>query len=189
MILTDEQLLRFSRQIMLPDMDIAGQANLVNSSVLIVGMGGPVALASMYLAAAGGHLFIADDDVVEVTNLQRQIAYGHINLGESKVKSAASILQGLNKDVEVTTIQKRLEGKLLDELVSKVDVVVDCCDNYSTRFAINASCWSHSKPLASGAAIRMEGQIAVFDGRESSSPCYQCLYQEGGEDEIGRRME
>ena len=184
MILTDEQLLRFSRQIMLPDMDIAGQENLVNSSVLIVGMGGLGCPASMYLAAAGvGHLFIADDDVVEITNLQRQIAHGHINLGESKVKSAASILQGLNKDVEVTTIQKRLEGKLLDELVSKVDVVVDCCDNYSTRFAINASCWSHSKPLVFGAAIRMEGQIAVFDGRESSSPCYQCLYQEGGEDE------
>ena len=169
---------------MLPDMDIAGQVNLINSSVLIVGMGGLGCPASMYLAAAGvGHLFIADDDVVEITNLQRQIAHGHINLGESKVKSAASILRGLNKDVEVTTIQERLEGKLLDELVSKVDVVVDCCDNYSTRFAINASCWSHSKPLVFGAAIRMEGQIAVFDGRESSSPCYQCLYQEDGEDE------
>ena len=136
-MLTDEQLLRFSRQIMLPEMDIAGQVNLIKSTVLIVGMGGLGCPVSMYLAAAGvGHLILADDDVVEVTNLQRQIAHSHLNLGESKVKSVASVLKGLNKDAEVTSIQERLEGKLLDELVSKVDVVVDCCDNFPTRFAV-----------------------------------------------------
>ena len=183
-MLTDEQLLRFSRQIMLPEMDIAGQLNLINSTVLIVGMGGLGCPASMYLAAAGvGHLVLADDDVVEVTNLQRQIAHSHLNIGKSKVKSVASILKGLNKDAEVTSIQERLEGKLLDELVSKVDVVVDCCDNFPTRFAVNASCLRRSKPLVSGAAIRMEGQVTVFDSRERSSPCYQCLYQEGSDDE------
>ena len=184
MIINDEQLLRFSRQIMLPEMDVAGQQSLMNSSVLIVGMGGLGCPASMYLAAAGvGHITIADDDVVDVTNLQRQIAHSHSKLGEPKVKSAKSVLLGLNKDIEVTIVQERLEGALLDNVVRSVDVVVDCCDNFSTRFAVNSSCLRHSKPLVSGAAIRMEGQVAVFDSRDSASPCYQCLYSNGDQDE------
>ena len=184
MIINDEQLLRFSRQIMLPEMDVAGQQSLMNSSVLIVGMGGLGCPASMYLAAAGvGHITIADDDVVDVTNLQRQIAHSHSKLGEPKVKSAKSVLLGLNKDIEVTIVQERLEGVLLDNVVRSVDVVVDCCDNFSTRFAVNSSCLRHSKPLVSGAAIRMEGQVAVFDSRDSASPCYQCLYSNGDQDE------
>ena len=184
MIINDEQLLRFSRQIMLPEMDVAGQQSLMNSSVLIVGMGGLGCPASMYLAAAGvGHIMIADDDVVDVTNLQRQIAHSHSKLGEPKVKSAKSVLLGLNKDIEVTIVQERLEGVLLDNVVRSVDVVVDCCDNFSTRFAVNSSCLRHSKPLVSGAAIRMEGQVAVFDSRDSNSPCYQCLYSNGDQDE------
>ena len=184
MSLNDEQLLRFSRQIMLPEMDVAGQQSLMNSSALIIGMGGLGCPASMYLAAAGvGHITLADDDIVEVTNLQRQIAHSHSKLGEPKVKSAKSVLHGLNKDLEVTVVQERLEGRLLDEAVSNVDVVVDCCDNFSTRFAVNRACLRHSKPLVSGAAIRMEGQVAVFDSRDSSSPCYQCLYSEGDQDE------
>ena len=169
---------------MLPEMDVAGQQSLMNSSVLIVGMGGLGCPASMYLAAAGvGHIMIADDDVVDVTNLQRQIAHSHSKLGEPKVKSAKSVLLGLNKDIEVTIVQERLEGALLDNVVRSVDVVVDCCDNFSTRFAVNSSCLRHSKPLVSGAAIRMEGQVAVFDSRDSASPCYQCLYSNGDQDE------
>ena len=169
---------------MLPEMDVAGQQSLMNSSVLIVGMGGLGCPASMYLAAAGvGHITIADDDVVDVTNLQRQIAHSHSKLGESKVESAKSVLLGLNKDIEVTIIQERLEGVLLDNVVRSVDVVVDCCDNFSTRFAVNSSCLRPSKPLVSGAAIRMEGQVAVFDSRDSASPCYQCLYSNGEQDE------
>ena len=169
---------------MLPEMDVAGQQSLMNSSVLIVGMGGLGCPASMYLAAAGvGHIMIADDDVVDVTNLQRQIAHSHSKLGEPKVKSAKSVLLGLNKDIEVTIVQERLEGVLLDNVVRSVDVVVDCCDNFSTRFAVNSSCLRHSKPLVSGAAIRMEGQVAVFDSRDSASPCYQCLYSNGDQDE------
>jgi molybdopterin/thiamine biosynthesis adenylyltransferase len=169
---------------MLPEMDVAGQQSLMNSSVLIVGMGGLGCPASMYLAAAGvGHITIADDDVVDVTNLQRQIAHSHSKLGEPKVESAKSVLLGLNKDIEVTIVQERLEGVLLDNVVRSVDVVVDCCDNFSTRFAVNSSCLRHSKPLVSGAAIRMEGQVAVFDSRDSASPCYQCLYSNGDQDE------
>ena len=169
---------------MLPQMDVAGQQRLMNSSVLIIGVGGLGCPASMYLAAAGiGHITLADDDVVEVTNLQRQIAHSHFALGQSKVKSAKSVLLGLNKDVEVTIVQERLEGMLLDKTVGSVDVVVDCCDNFATRFAVNKACLRHSKPLVSGAAIRMEGQVAVFDSRDSASPCYQCLYSEGDQDE------
>ena len=169
---------------MLPEMDVAGQQSLINSSVLIVGMGGLGCPASMYLAAAGiGHITLADDDVIEITNLQRQIAHSHSKLGELKVESAKNVLHGLNEDIEVTIIHKRLEGELLDEAVKSVDVVVDCCDNFSTRFAVNRACLRHSKPLVSGAAIRMEGQVAVFDSRDSSSPCYECLYSEGGQDE------
>ena len=169
---------------MLPEMDVAGQQSLMNSSALIIGMGGLGCPASMYLAAAGvGHITLADDDIVEVTNLQRQIAHSHSKLGEPKVKSAKSVLHGLNKDLEVTAVQERLEGRMLDEVVSNVDVVVECCDNFSTRFAVNRACLRHSKPLVSGAAIRMEGQVAVFDSRDSSSPCYQCLYSEGDQDE------
>ena len=169
---------------MLPEMDVAGQQSLMNSSVLVIGMGGLGCPASMYLAAAGiGHITLADDDVVEVTNLQRQIAHTHSELGELKVKSVEIVLVGLNKDIEVNIIQERLEGALLDKAIRGVDVVVDCSDNFSTRFAVNRSCLRYSKPLVSGAAIRMEGQVAVFDSRDSKSPCYQCLYSEGEQDE------
>ena len=180
----DEQLLRFSRQIMLPEMDVAGQQKLVDATVLIVGMGGLGCPAAMYLAAAGvGHLIIADDDTVELTNLQRQIAHEHRNLGESKVSSAKASLRGLNPDVCVTQIDRRLEGESLNQAVSGADVVVDASDNFATRFAINRSCLKNHKPLVSGAAIRMEGQVAVFDSGNSESPCYRCLYNENTEDD------
>ena len=180
----DEQLLRFSRQIMLPEMDVAGQQKLVDATVLIVGMGGLGCPAAMYLAAAGvGHFIIADDDTGELTNLQRQIAHEHRNLGESKVSSAKASVRGLNPDVCVTQIDRRLEGESLNQAVSGADVVVDASDNFATRFAINRSCLKNHKPLVSGAAIRMEGQVAVFDSGNPESPCYRCLYNENTEDD------
>jgi adenylyltransferase/sulfurtransferase len=182
--MNDEQLLRYSRQLMLPEMDIAGQQKLIDATVLIVGMGGLGCPAAMYLAAAGvGHLIIADDDVVELTNLQRQIAHSQANLGAAKVVSIQETLRGLNPDLKITALYKRLQGEDLSQAVSQADLVVDACDNFSTRFAINKSCIEHRKPLVSGAAIRMEGQVAVFDSRDSESPCYQCLYSQGNDDE------
>lgn len=176
----DEALLRYSRQIMLPDMDVAGQQKLVDACVLIVGVGGLGCPAAMYLAAAGiGKLILADDDKVELTNLQRQIAHSQGSLGESKVKSAAQTLQGLNPDLSLELLDQRLEGEALEQAVARADLVLDACDNFTTRFAINRACIKYARPLVSGAAIRMEGQVAVFDSRRDDSPCYQCLYQEG----------
>ena len=180
----DEQLLRYSRQIMLPEMDIAGQQKLIDATVLIVGMGGLGCPAAMYLVAAGvGHLVIVDDDVVELTNLQRQVAHSQSMIGEPKVVSAQKTLLGLNPDLKITALQMRLEGANLSEAVSQADLVVDACDNYTTRFAINSACIEHEKPLVSGAAIRMEGQVAVFDSRSPTSPCYQCLYSQGDDED------
>ena len=179
----DEQLLRYSRQIMLPQMDVAGQQKLIDATVLIVGMGGLGCPAAMYLAAAGvGHLIIVDDDLVELTNLQRQVAHSQSMLGEPKVVSAQQILLGLNPDLKITALQKRLEGSELGEAVGQADLIVDACDNFTTRFAINSACIEHGKPLVSGAAIRMEGQVAVFDSRNPTSPCYQCLYSQGDDE-------
>jgi molybdopterin/thiamine biosynthesis adenylyltransferase len=179
----DEQLLRYSRQIMLPQMDVAGQQKLIDATVLIVGMGGLGCPAAMYLAAAGvGHLIIADDDLVELTNLQRQVAHSQSMIGEPKVVSAQQTLLGLNPDLKITALQKRLEGSELSEAVARADLIVDACDNFTTRFAINSACIEHGKPLVSGAAIRMEGQVAVFDSRNPTSPCYQCLYSQGDDE-------
>ena len=179
----DEQLLRYSRQIMLPQMDVAGQQKLIDATVLIVGMGGLGCPAAMYLAAAGvGHLIIADDDLVELTNLQRQVAHSQSMIGEPKVVSAQQTLLGLNPDLKITALQKRLEGSELSEAVGRADLIVDACDNFTTRFAINSACIEHGKPLVSGAAIRMEGQVAVFDSRNPTSPCYQCLYSQGDDE-------
>ena len=179
----DEQLLRYSRQIMLPQMDVAGQQKLIDATVLIVGMGGLGCPAAMYLAAAGvGHLIIADDDLVELTNLQRQVAHSQSMIGEPKVVSAQQTLLGLNPDLKITALQKRLEGSELSEAVGQADLIVDACDNFTTRFAINSACIEHGKPLVSGAAIRMEGQVTVFDSRNPTSPCYQCLYSQGDDE-------
>ncbi len=180
--MNEQQLLRFSRQIMLPEMDIAGQRKLVQASVLIVGMGGLGCPAAMYLAAAGvGRMLIADDDVVELTNLQRQIAHAEQSLGRAKVESARERLLSLNPDVEVTAMRERLRGARLDAAAARADLVLDACDNFESRFAINESCIAHGKPLISAAAIRMQGQVAAFDPRDSASPCYQCLYPRVGE--------
>jgi molybdopterin/thiamine biosynthesis adenylyltransferase len=180
----DEELLRYSRQIMLPEMDVAGQQRLRSATVLIVGMGGLGCPAAMYLAAAGvGHLVIVDDDVVELTNLQRQIAHGQDALGQAKVASAETTLKNLNPHVRITAIKQRLGTEQMQEIVPSMTLVLDACDNFSTRFQLNAVCVEHKIPLVSGAAIRMEGQVSVFDSRDAGSPCYQCLYQLGDDDQ------
>lgn len=184
-MLNDEQLLRYSRQIMLPEVEIAGQEAWLNASVLIVGVGGLGSPVAMYLAAAGiGHLILVDDDVVELTNLQRQIVHTTETLGKPKVESAKSALTGLNPDTRITTINRRLTDEELAEQIARADLVLDCTDNFSTRFAINDACVAHKKPLVSGAAIRLEGQVAVFDPRQDDAPCYRCLYREGSDENL-----
>lgn len=181
----DEQLLRYSRQIMLPEFDVAGQQKLLDATVLVVGAGGLGSPVSLYLAAAGvGHLILVDDDEVELSNLQRQIVHRERSLGQAKVDSAAATLAELNSGTKVTAVVQRMDDASLDQwLTTDVDLVVDACDNFSTRFMLNRGCVKHGKPLVSGAAIRMEGQVVVFDTRRPDSPCYQCLYRSGGDDE------
>lgn len=180
----DDQLLRYSRQIMLPDFEIDGQMRLLNSTVLVVGVGGLGSPVALYLAAAGvGHLILVDHDEVELSNLQRQIVHSQASVGLTKVESARQTLAALNSDVKVTSLHQQIDTGLLNSLLADgVDLVIDACDNFSTRFAINAACVKHRVPLVSGAAIRLEGQVAVFDSRREDSPCYQCLYR-GGDDE------
>jgi len=178
--MNDDQLLRYSRQIMLPAMDIAGQQALLDASVLIIGLGGLGCPAAMYLAASGvGNLVLADDDKVDLSNLQRQIAHTTASIGMAKTESAARTLAGLNDTVNVEVISSRLEGDALDAAVNAADVVLDCTDNFTARFAINAAAVKYQVPLVSGAAIRMEGLVSVFDSRDAGNPCYQCLYQAG----------
>ncbi len=180
--MNDEQLLRYSRQIMLPQVDAAGQARLLASRVLIVGAGGLGSPAALYLAAAGvGQLVIVDHDTVELSNLQRQILHTLEDIGRHKVDSARDHLAALNPDVDVITIAHRLDARQLDEQLALADLVVDGTDNFATRFAINAACVRHRTPLVSGAAIRMEGQLTVFKPGQPDSPCYRCLYSEGEE--------
>jgi len=182
--MNDDQLLRYSRQIMLPQVDVVGQERLLASRALIIGAGGLGSPAAMYLAAAGvGQLVIADHDVVELSNLQRQLLHRDADLGRPKALSAADTLRAVNPDVAVTPIESRLPGTQLDTEVRLAQVVLDCSDNFDTRYAVNDTCVRHGVPLVSGAAIRLEGQVAVFDSRRADSPCYRCLYQEGEEEE------
>lgn len=179
--MNDEQLLRYSRQIMLPAIDIEGQQALLDSRALIIGMGGLGSPVGLYLAAAGvGHLVISDFDEVDLSNLQRQIAHSTDSIGMPKVESAKQTFAGINPLIEITAINEKLEGEALLEQVREADVVVDCCDNFDTRFAVNDACVAAKTPLVSGAAIRFEGQVSVFDSRDESCPCYNCLYPRDG---------
>jgi molybdopterin-synthase adenylyltransferase len=181
--MNDQQLLRYSRQIMLSDIDIEGQEKLLAARVLIVGLGGLGSPVAMYLAAAGvGHLFLADFDAVDLTNLQRQIAHTTNSISENKAQSAAKTLRELNPEIQITCIEKMMDADSLFEQIEQVGVVVDCTDNFQTRFAINAACVAAKVPLVSGAAIRLEGQVSVFDARDEKSPCYRCLYEESADD-------
>ncbi len=179
--MNDEQLLRYSRQIMLPQIDIAGQEKLQASTVLIIGMGGLGSPVAMYLAAAGvGHLVLVDHDKVDLSNLQRQILHGQDDIGHPKITSAANTLMQLNPELRITQLDHKLSDDELRKISKNVDVVVDATDNFETRFAINRICVETETPLVSGAAIRMEGQVSVFLNRPGS-PCYRCLYREEGE--------
>ena len=174
----DRQLLRYSRHILLPQIDIRGQEKLLAARVLIVGLGGLGSPVAMYLAASGvGHLVLVDHDKVDLTNLQRQIVHATERVGQYKVTSAARGLDALNPGVHVTTINQKLEGAALEEQIQQVDAVVDTTDNFASRFAINEACMRAGKPLVSGAVVRFEGQVAVFP---PGGPCYRCLYTEGG---------
>jgi molybdopterin/thiamine biosynthesis adenylyltransferase len=182
-MLTDAQLLRYNRQIMLPALDVAGQERLLRARVLVVGLGGLGCPAALYLAAAGvGTLVLADGDVVELSNLQRQIAHGESDIGSSKVSSAAASIAAINSDTLVHTLDERLDYDSLVALLPDVDLVVDASDSFATRFAVNRACVEAAVPLVSGAAIRSEGQVAVFDPA-SGTPCYRCLYTEDSGDE------
>lgn len=177
--MNDEQLLRYSRHILLPEIGIDGQASLLAAHVLIVGVGGLGCPAALYLAASGiGTLSIADGDKVELTNLQRQIAHTTQAIGRNKAASAQNTLKNLNPEVTVNAIERRLTASELMSQVSKVDIVVDASDNFVTRHAVNRACVAHKKPLVSGAALRFDGQISVFDLRVPQNPCYACLFPE-----------
>lgn len=185
MNMDDQQLLRYSRHIMLEGFDIAGQERLNDSSVLVVGAGGLGCPAAMYLAASGvGHITIADDDVVDVTNLQRQIGHSSLDVGKAKALSLAEKLRAINPGIKVDTLLLRLQVNNIVEQVSATDLVLDCSDNFSTRLAVNRACVMNKKPLVSGAAIRSEGQVAVFNLHDNS-PCYACLY---GEEQLGENL-
>jgi len=178
----DEQLLRYGRHILLPEIGIEGQQRLLAARVLIVGAGGLGSPAAMYCAASGiGRLTIADNDTVELSNLQRQLLHGSEDLGRPKADSAKETLARLNPDIEIDTIAQSLEGDLLQTAVSETDVVIDGSDNFATRFAVNAACVAHRRPLVSGAVIRWTGQIGVFRADLGGGPCYRCLYHEEGE--------
>ncbi len=178
--MTDEQLLRYSRHILLPQIGVEGQERIVAARALIVGAGGLGSPAAYYLAAAGvGKLVLADGDTVDLTNLQRQILHMSDAVGRPKVESARDTLARINPECRVVPIGERLVGERLDDEIAAADIVLDCSDNFATRHAINRTCVRHAKPLVSGAAIRFDGQVAVFDSRREHAPCYHCLFPEG----------
>jgi adenylyltransferase/sulfurtransferase len=178
--MNDEQLLRYGRQILLDGVDIAGQQRLAESRILILGLGGLGSPAALYLAGAGvGELILVDDDVVEISNLQRQIIHTTAEAGAPKAESAARRIADLNPEVATRPVDQRLDEAALAAEVAGADLVLDCSDNFPTRFAVNRACAAAGRPLVSGAAIRLEGQVAVFDHR-AGGPCYRCLYREEG---------
>lgn len=180
--MNDNQLLRYSRQILLPQIDIVGQQKILDGRVLVIGMGGLGAPVAMYLAAAGvGNLILIDDDRVEESNLQRQIIHSEADIGRYKVESAVDSLRALNSECQIEVKTTRLDKQALDYVTKEVDVVVDCSDNFATRFLLNEVTQANKIPLVSGAAIRMEGQVTVYDARNVGSACYRCVYQDDGE--------
>ena len=180
--MNDHELLRYSKQIMLPQIDIEGQQKINDSTILIIGMGGLGSPTALYLAAAGvGHIIIADFDQVELSNLQRQIIHSTSDIGDDKVNSAKTKLLELNPNITVTVANEIMHSDNLASLIKDVDIVLDGTDNFESRFEINKACVECHKPLISAAVIRFEGQISVFKGYEVGQPCYQCLYSEQGD--------
>ena len=175
--MNDDQLLRYSRHILLDEIGIEGQQRLLDSHALVIGAGGLGSPVALYLGSAGvGTLTLVDHDTVELTNLQRQIAHAQSRIGMPKVESARAAVNALNSDLSVRAVQQRADAALLDQLVPQADVVLDCSDNFATRQAVNAACVRHGKPLVSGAAIGFDGQISVYDSRSAEAPCYACLF-------------
>ncbi len=175
--MNDQQLLRYSRHILLDDIGIEGQEKILAAHALVIGAGGLGSPAALYLASAGiGAITLADDDEVDLTNLQRQILHTTARVGQPKVESARQALQQINPEVRIAPLAERLEDERLDELVKSATVVLDCSDNFTTRHAINRACVAHKVPLVSGAAIRFDGQVSVFDPRGADMPCYACLF-------------
>jgi len=184
-MMTDDELLRYSRQILLPELDVAGQEKLRAATALIVGAGGLGSPVILYLAAAGvGRLILVDHDVVDLSNLQRQIAHRTDSIGQPKVMSAAAMARQLNPHCEVITVAEQLDASNVDQWVPQADVIVDCSDNFAVRFLLNRASVQHRVPLVSGAAIRMDGQLSVYDPRQADSPCYRCLYDEIGNEDL-----
>jgi adenylyltransferase/sulfurtransferase len=182
--MNDEQLLRYSRHILLPEIGIDGQEKIRNAHALIIGAGGLGSPVALYLASAGvGTLTICDGDTVDLTNLQRQIVHRTDAIGTMKTASAQRTLAAINPEISVQSINERVAGPRLDELVRDADIVLDCSDNFATRHALNRACVAHRKPLVSGAGVRFDGQITVFDLRDAQSPCYHCLFPEHSENE------
>ena len=175
--MNDEQLLRYSRHLLLDEIDIAGQEKLLRSHALVIGVGGLGSAATPYLAAAGvGKISLVDFDSVELTNLQRQIMHSQSSIGNSKVSSGEAFLNALNPSIEVHALQERISTELLQAMLLSVDIVLDCTDNFATRQLINAACVEAQVPLVSGAALRFDGQLSVFDSRLPNSPCYACIF-------------
>lgn len=175
--MNDDQLLRYSRHILLEEIGIEGQQRILDGHVLVIGAGGLGSPVALYLGSAGvGHITVVDHDTVDVTNLQRQIAHTMERVGQPKVASLVQAIAAINPEAHVTPVMARADAALLDTLVARADVVLDCCDNFSTRHQVNAACVKHRKPLVSGAAIRFDGQISVYDPRSPSSPCYACVF-------------
>ena len=188
--MNDHQLLRYSRHILLPQIGYEGQQKLVEGHVLIIGAGGLGAPAALYLAAGGvGRLTICDFDAVDLTNLQRQIIHTTQSVGLNKAVSAQQALTAINPEVTVQTIDRRMDAAELARLAADADVVIDCSDNFETRYALNQVCVALRKPLVSGAAIGFEGQVTVFDHRNDDSPCYHCLFPDMGAEEAMRCAE
>ncbi|WP_300716015.1 HesA/MoeB/ThiF family protein [Hydrogenophaga sp.] len=178
----DAQLLRYSRHILLNELGVEGQEALLASHALIIGAGGLGSPVALYLGSAGvGRITVVDHDVVDETNLQRQIAHNLARVGHPKAESIVEAIAAINPDVRVTPIVQRADEALLSELIAQADVVLDCTDNFATRHAINRACVEHRKPLVSGAAIRMDGQLSVFDARTPGNPCYACVFPESAD--------
>jgi molybdopterin/thiamine biosynthesis adenylyltransferase len=175
--MNDQQLLRYARHLMLDDIGIEGQRRLLAAQVLVIGAGGLGSPALLYLGSAGvGRITVVDDDDVDLSNLQRQIAHNQSRLGQPKAESARASVAAINPDVQVRSLVRRADAALLDELLPAADVVLDCSDNFATRHAVNAACVRHAKPLVSGAAVGWDAQIAVYDTRRADAPCYACLF-------------
>jgi len=178
--LNDQQLLRYSRHLLLDQIGVEGQERIVAAHALVIGAGGLGSPAALYLASAGiGRLTLADGDTVDLTNLQRQILHTQERVGQAKAISGRTALAQINPEVAVNAVLERLGGEALEAHVAAADIVLDCCDNFATRHAVNRACVRHRKPLVSGAAIRFDGQLAVFDPRQADAPCYHCLFPEG----------